>query len=522
MELEGDPDREFILYGVQHGFDIIDPESLVSPVEVENHKSVGKHSELYAAVHSQILKEIDLGNYIITDHKPLIVSPLGAIPKDDGSIRLIHDCSLPKEGSVNDYASVYDKQKFQTIDDAVALCYKGYYMAKLDLKAAYRSVGISIESQKVTGISWCFDGKPTYLYDNKLCFGSRWAPSIFNRLSQAIKRAMNRRGYMGIVAYLDDFWLVSDSFAGCKRMLLELIYLVRRLGFYVNYNKVVGPTQKIVFLGVEINTTEMTVALPEEKLAKCKQMIQQFRHRKRASKKQLQKIAGLLGWAAGVVRHGRVYLRRLITAYNSIKTSNGRAIISPGARLDLDWWDKCLDVFNGKSMWLDRSPVTSVFVDACNSGAGGTYGCDWFYCDWHIDWPECSDIHINYKEVLAVVLAAWRWAPFWSGKCIYIMSDNVMAVSAINKARCKNDFALQGIRVLHWLAAIFNFHVKAFHIPGYKNVFADAASRLRNVGVKQWFLRDSLCLDGNLFNHMSCKTMVSLCREYTGYPAGVG
>ena len=36
---------------------------------------------------------------------PLIVSPMGVIPKPDGGVRLIHDCSLPRGGSVNDYCS---------------------------------------------------------------------------------------------------------------------------------------------------------------------------------------------------------------------------------------------------------------------------------------------------------------------------------------------------------------------------------------------------------------------------------
>ena len=59
------------------------------------------------------------GNYVITSQPPIIVSSLGAIPKTDSKVRLIHDCSRPAGQAVNDFATLSDKQSFQTIDDAV-------------------------------------------------------------------------------------------------------------------------------------------------------------------------------------------------------------------------------------------------------------------------------------------------------------------------------------------------------------------------------------------------------------------
>ena len=38
--------------------------------------------------------------------KPAIISPLGAIPKDDGSVCLIHDGSLPEGFSMNEYHTI--------------------------------------------------------------------------------------------------------------------------------------------------------------------------------------------------------------------------------------------------------------------------------------------------------------------------------------------------------------------------------------------------------------------------------
>jgi len=46
----------------------------------------------------------------------------------------------------------------QTIDDAVKHPRPGYYMAKLDLHAAYRSVRIYSDCYTATGLKWKFEG----------------------------------------------------------------------------------------------------------------------------------------------------------------------------------------------------------------------------------------------------------------------------------------------------------------------------------------------------------------------------
>jgi hypothetical protein len=173
-----DPDREFILSGIRDGFSIIDKDVDIVPVELSNHKSVDKHSHLYNEVNKQVLKELENNNYVVCDSKPLIVSPLGAIPKDNNAVRLIHDCSLPCGGAVNDYASDPDKYSFETMDNVAKLIKPGYYIAKLDLKSAYRSVQIDEWSQ--SGLKWCVNGKDVHLRDTKLPFGSKLGPYLQN------------------------------------------------------------------------------------------------------------------------------------------------------------------------------------------------------------------------------------------------------------------------------------------------------------------------------------------------------
>lgn len=178
--------------GIINGFDIINQDVTLNAVCVQNHRSALKPGvkELMDTI---IREELAEGNYVITETPPIIISALGAVPKSDGGIRPIHDCSLPAEAGLNSYAPDLDHCKYQSVDDAVSLLKQGHYAAKIDLSHAYRSVPISKSSQRATGLQWTFEnGQRVVMYDTKLPFGSSASPTVFHRLSQAVRRMMAR------------------------------------------------------------------------------------------------------------------------------------------------------------------------------------------------------------------------------------------------------------------------------------------------------------------------------------------
>ena len=74
-ELEADKDRSFILSGIKHGFDIIDPNSIPKQAQGKNHNSASQKHPFYHLATAQIELEIKDGNYIEVDIPPIIVSP---------------------------------------------------------------------------------------------------------------------------------------------------------------------------------------------------------------------------------------------------------------------------------------------------------------------------------------------------------------------------------------------------------------------------------------------------------------
>jgi hypothetical protein len=481
------------LQGIASGFDIIQKGAVPDPVELDNHKSASPGSPSFAEADKQVRQEIANGNYILAESPPTIVSPLGAIPKADGGVRLIHDCSRPAGKAVNDYAGEVDRQKFQSVDDAARLVGRGYYMAKVDLKSAYRSVGISTHSQSVTGLKWIIDGTTKYFYDSKLPFGSKLAPGIFHRLSQAMRRMLARQGIFNIVCYLDDFFICEPTFRKCINSLNSVISLLRKLGFSINWKKVVDPTKQIVFLGIEIDSESLELRLPQDKLCALRSELHAFKSKVRANKKQLQSLVGKLNFAASVVHGGRVFLRNLINAIGILKHDSHKIRLEGNLLADIHWWISFMETFNGKSVILQDSPISAVYTDACTEGSGGFWGDFWFYCNWGIDWPQAKDFHINEKEVLAVVIAAHLWGAMWRDHKVIVFSDNKATVACINKGTSRNDVLMNSLRYLFWHSATHNYHLKAVHIPGKNNVKADVISRLHDP-ISFWSILNPMCV----------------------------
>ena len=126
-ELSTDPDKKFLLDGILNGFQLLPASANLTPAEMNNYFSA-VNPEIKTKVEATILEEVAAGNYVICTQKPTIISALGTVPKPDSSdLCIIHDCSMPAGQGVNSYINI-EKQKFQTIDDAMSNIKKGFYL----------------------------------------------------------------------------------------------------------------------------------------------------------------------------------------------------------------------------------------------------------------------------------------------------------------------------------------------------------------------------------------------------------
>ena len=333
-----DEDKDFLLNGIISGFQLLPEDSQLFLAETDNYRSE-VNPEARDKVEQIILQEIEEGNYRISPSKPTIISALAAIPKPDSAeLHLIHDCSMPPGKVVNDCIDI-DKFKFQTIDDAMQLIDKGYYLAKIDLRYAYRSISIHPSNYMATGLKWQFRGDKavTYLIDTNLPYGGKSAPGIFNHITQSVCRMMIRRRFTGVVDYLDDFLIVAFTFEECQYWFEILMDLLLRLGFQISLGKVVHLCQQLTFPGIQIETVVLELSLLHEKLTETELLVSEFLGRRRATKRQLHQLAGKLNWASRVMYGGRTFLRHIIYLINSLVPSNAKALLTQEFFLDLYW-----------------------------------------------------------------------------------------------------------------------------------------------------------------------------------------
>ena len=214
---------EFISDGVKNGFQLCTKFGPRYPVNRENYSSAFR---LCTQVENQIKTKIALGNYVVTKMIPTIVSSLGAVPKSNGDIRLIHDASQPVGNSLNSYTS--DTHcSYMDVRHALKLIKPNNYLAKVDLKSAHRPVCCHNSDHDSTSLKWTFagDDNSTCMYDSKLPFDHSRSPRIFQKLSKSVCKMMKSVYNVIRIAYLDDFLIIADTMCDCSRRLRLLIVL---------------------------------------------------------------------------------------------------------------------------------------------------------------------------------------------------------------------------------------------------------------------------------------------------------
>lgn len=475
----------FVLSGVSDGFrisNVSNDSTDAEPVEQENYSSVIQN---HVAVQSQILSEITSGRYRVVEDRPAIVSAMGAIPKSSGNgVRLIHDCSQPKGKAVNDLFVSDSKIRFSSAANFRRRLRKDIYMGKVDLSQAYRSCGIHPDDHKLTGLKFTFDGdsEPTYMVDTRLPFGAAASVNGFFQVSNAIRFMMLKRKFYNFEVYMDDFGFAGSQ-SECWRFFTELTQLVQKLGFTVNWEKSVPPTKEMCFLGILFDTRSGLMTLPSAKVQELVEFIDVCISKSWISKRELQRLVGKLNWACQVIEHGRPFLRDLIDLVNLMDEQHSRLRIDARMKSVIGWWKVALLQQQGKELWFTNRKPVAMETDACLVGAAAILrepaSADWCYMNWSMDANGVfADCCINYKEAAAALLSILRWRDRLHGCQVAVYCDNASACAIINKGSSKDPRLLRLLQTVALLCLRHNISLKAFHVPGVFQLYADAGSRL--------------------------------------------
>lgn len=157
------------------------------------------------------------------------------------------------------------------------------------------------------------------------------------------------------------------------------------------------PTSQVaIYLGIEINSIEMQLSLPEGKLVKVKTQLDEICAQSKISRKKLESVAGSLSHCSTVVRGGSTFCRRIYDLCKVAITNKLRNVsLNEQVMGDFKWWRDFITVFNGKATIVRETYANDMITDSSAKGFGGHCGSDWFFGYWSgtPDWSSPCTHH---------------------------------------------------------------------------------------------------------------------------------
>lgn len=481
------PDQQlvaFVLDGLRNGFRLGFQHSRKLKSANKNKPSANHHPEV---IDRYLANEVSLGRVAGPFPSPpfpnLHVSSFGVIPKkgQPGKWRLIVDLSSPAGLSVNDGIDPDEfTLQYITVDQIIRMISKygpGALMAKFDVEAAYRNIAVHPSDRYLLGLRW----RNQYYVDLALPFGLRSAPYVFNSVAEMVEWILlNTLNVSDLMHYLDDFITAGPPGSDrCANNLATSVAACRSLGLPLHPDKCIGPSTRLVVLGIELDSEAQVARLPADKLCALQELIHSWRDRRWCTRCQLESLIGHLHHAAKVVWPGRTFLRRMIDLLRCFRKRDHPIRLNSEFRLDLQWWLQFLSSWHGVYFWLfpgmSASPDLEVTSDASGSlGFGAYFNDEWFSGSWASSQASQS---IAYKELFPIVIAARVWGPHFARRHVLFRSDNEAVVYILNSRTSKIPVLMRLLRHLLTSAAHFNFSFSSQHVPGIHNCIADALSR---------------------------------------------
>ena len=231
--------------------------------------------------------------------------------------------------------------KMESLNQAVHMITPGCYMASIDIKDAFYSVSVHSSHTKYLKFVWRgniykFVAMPNGYID---------AMRTFTKLLKPVFSNLRLEGHSSVI-YVDDSFLLGDTFESCLRNVRATLSSLREFGFVAHPDKsCFMPSQSIVFLGFILDSVNMTITLTMEKKDRISSKADYLLNSKSISNREVASFVGNLTAAFVAVPYGRIYYRNIeasktaslkVNAYNF----DSPCCLSEEAKREILWWKK--------------------------------------------------------------------------------------------------------------------------------------------------------------------------------------
>lgn len=430
-----------------------------------------------------------------------VTSPIFLTKNHDGSARLILDLSRINKACVRKIHF-----KMETLREIIRFIRPGDFCTSLDLVKGFFNVPLHPDQRNY----FCFRFQGKVFEFCAMPMGSTDAPRIFTMLMRAVLKFLRGFG-VRVFCYLDDTLILGETREICLRSTIFVGRVLEALGFFIHPKKSdLEPTQIIRFLGFQVDSRRMTVALPQEKIRKLRGEISKLRQWvSSGSPVRLRKYASVVGFMLScsqahpyAMAHFRSFEVAKEQAFKNGATWDSEFVVPDSILEDLAWWESDGRIWERSFAVQDAQ--FRIFTDASQSGWGAK-------CSSHKVagvWAENEEHHIGYLELLATLKALHHLPLDFRNAQVNFVVDSVTAKAYLNKLGGRVPELDHLARQIWSFLEERNSLATAVYVPSRDNP-ADPLSRSLT---RNWarFLDIEWQLDPEVFSF--------ICREFSFYP----
>jgi hypothetical protein len=261
----------------------------------------------------------------------------------------------------------------ETLTTVLPLIERGDWFTSWDLRKGFFNIYIHPSHQKY----FCFDFEGVRYQYTCLVMGLSISPLYFSKLVGVLVQLARRWG-IKISFYMDDTLLRAPSWQLAFNNHVLFGNLLQQAGFLLHADKSVSqPTQRIKYLGFVIDSTDMTISLPEDKVKRLrnatKKALREIDSKRVSTVRVAAKTIGFIISSLPTTVYGKAHYRRLEFAKLEALTANNFSFDAPfqwpeSTREDLLWWSSPSRRFTASFQSVEFT--TTLTTDASLEGWG--------------------------------------------------------------------------------------------------------------------------------------------------------
>ena len=237
-------------------------------------------------------------------------------------------------------------------------------MFSVDIQRAYKNFRCCPLDWPLLGIKW----EDRFYVDTSLPFGSRISSQHVQRVARAIVYILECKG-IDAVMYLDDLIVLSPNIEVANISFDTVIALFGELGLPLTTSKTQYPSTSVKWLGIIVDSHNLSLSVPEDKLADAIFLARDMAGKRTCTLKQLQSVIGKLVHIAKCVKSARLFISRLLDAVRGHPKMYIK--VNEEMRKDINWFAEFAAQWNGISYVPSTHIHENFTVDACPTGIGG-------------------------------------------------------------------------------------------------------------------------------------------------------